>query len=390
VTGRGGGPDVLRERPEDVRVTFVELFFDLVYVLAVTQLTEFLREHLTGLGVLQSLLLLLAIWWAWVDTAWVTNWFDPDRTNVRLTLLAVVLLSLVMSATLGHAYGSQGLWFAGAYAAMQIGRSVFAVLTLRGQPGLRRNFQRILVWKSVAGALWVAGGFAHGTARVVIWVAGVAIEYVAAAAGFYVPGWRRSAPADWPVRGAHLAARCQLFILIALGESILVTGRVFANPPIHPAELGAFVCAFLGSVALWWIYFDRSAESATDVIARAGDPGRLARSAYTYFHLPMVAGIVAAAVGDELTADHPLGHSRPVTIATLLAGPALFLAGHTLFKRSVFGALPVARLAAIGVLAALVPVGLVVPPVALSASAALVVVAVAAVSRAHEPGRIRR
>ena len=139
---------------------------------------------------------------------------------------------------------------------------------------------------------------------------------------------------------------------------------IFGTLPLGVANLTAFVCAFLGSVALWWIYFDRSAGMAGDIIARSADPGRLGRSAYTYYHLPMVAGIIVAAVGDELTIAHPGGHPTVATISTVLGGPALFLAGHILFMKAIFGRLSTARLAAIAALAALVPVGLVVPPLA--------------------------
>jgi low temperature requirement protein LtrA len=359
----------------------MELFFDLVYVLAITQLTGLLRAHLTGWGVLHTALLLLAVWWAWTDTAWVTNWFDPDQRGVRLVLIGIMLLSLIMSGAVGGAYGRQGLWFAGAYAAIQIGRTGFAAARLRTQPRLRRNFERILVWKVAAGALWVAGGFLHDGARTAGWAVAVVLEYVAAAVGFAVPGWGRSSPADWPISGEHLAARYQQFVLIALGESILVTGATFGALAAHPAVLAAFVSAFLGSVALWWVYFDRAAVAASGVIAASTDPGRLARSAYTYYQLPIIAGVILSAVGDEITIHAPSGHPDWATIGTVLGGPALFLTGHALFKRAVFGRLSGVRLAAVGVLAGLAALGPVVPPVALSALAALVVVAVAVSDR---------
>jgi low temperature requirement protein LtrA len=378
VTESGAGWGVLRGREQGRPITFVELFFDLVYVLAITQLTHLLAERLSILGAVQTLLLLLAIWWAWVDTAWVTNWFDPDRPRVRVMLVGIMILSLIMSATLPQAFVDRGGWFAGAYAAMQVGRSAFAVAALGGEPRLRRNFQRILSWKVLAGTLWVAGAIGHGSARLALWAVAVTVEYFAAAAGFYTPGLGRSTPSDWTISGPHLAERSQLFILIALGESILVTGSVFASRSPGTVNLVSLVVAFLGSVALWWIYFDRSAEAATAVIGGAGDPGRLGRSAYTYHHLPMVAGIIVAAVGDELIISHASGHSSGATIATVLGGPALFLAGHALFKRAVFGGISIPRLVAIAALVVLVPAGLVVPPVALAAAATLVVAAVAA------------
>jgi low temperature requirement protein LtrA len=376
--GAERGPGLLRVRGEGgQRVTSMELFFDLVYVFAVTQLSHLLLEHLDIGGAAQTLLLLLAVWWAWIDTAWVTNWFDPDRRGVRLMLIGVMLGSLLMSAVLPEAFGERGLYFGIAYAAVQIGRVVWVVAALASDRGLRRNFQRILAWQATAGLLWVAGGVADGVAREALWVAAAAVDFAAPVTGFYTPGLGRSSTADWTIAGGHLAERCQLFVIVALGESILVTGATFGQLSFSAATVAAFVVSFLGSVALWWIYFDRSADHGGEVIEHSTDPGRLGRSAYTYFHLPIVAGIIVSAVGDELVIAHPGGHTGAATTATVLIGPALFLAGHALYKWAVFNRLSVSRLLAIVALAILAPVSLAVPPLALSGGATLVVAAVA-------------
>ena len=355
----------------------MELFFDLVYVLAVTQLSHLLLQHLDVQGAAQTALLVVAVWAAWIYNAWFTNWFDPDRRVVRLVLFGVMLASLLMSATLPQAFGDRGLVFAGAYVAMQVGRTVFVLAALGEQPGLRRNFQRILAWLLGSGVLWLAGGLAHDRARAALWLAAVLVDLVAPVWGFYTPGLGRSRTTDWTITGGHMAERCQLFVIIALGESILVTGATFERLPFAAATVAAFVAAFLGSVALWWVYFDRSAEAASRVIASSADPGRLGRSAYTYCHVVMVAGIIVAAVGDELVITHPSGHADAATIATVLGGPALFLVGHGLFKRAVFGVLSGQRLVAVLALAALAPVGLVAPPLLLVSAATLVVAGVA-------------
>jgi low temperature requirement protein LtrA len=359
------------------RVTFMELFFDLVYVLAVTQLSHLLVEHLDARGAAQTALLLMAVWIAWVYNAWFTNWFDPDRRPVRLVLLGVMLASLLMSASLPDAFGERGLLFAGAYAAMQVGRTVFVVAALREEPGLRRNFQRVLSWLLAAAVLWLAGGLAHGTARGALWLAALAVDFIAPMVGFFTPGLGRSRTTDWTIAGGHFGERFPLFLILALGESILVTGSVFGELALSASTVAAFVVAFLGSVALWWVYFDRSAEDASGVIAESADPGRLGRSAYTYCHLPMVAGIIVTAVGDELVIAHPGGRASVATTTTVLLGPALFLAGHALFKRVVFGRLSVPRLLAIVALAGLWPVGPAVSPLLLALVATLVVAAVA-------------
>jgi low temperature requirement protein LtrA len=320
--------------------------------------------------------LLLAVWRAWIDMAWITNWFDPDRSVVRLLMLGVMLLSLIMSASLPQAFTQRGLIFAFAYAAMQVGKPAFAVAALGSRPQLRRNFQRILAWCLASAVLWVAGGFAHGTAREALWLAAVAFDYAAPASGFITPGLGRSRTTDWTIAGTHLAERCQLFLIIALGESILDTGAAFGGLSWSAVRVAAFAAAFAGTVALWWIYFYRSAEGGSRVIASAADPGRLGRSAYTYFHLPMVAGIIVTAVANELTIAHADGQAGAGTAAVILGGPALFLAGHALFKRSLSGRLYTSRLVAILVLAFLTP-AMLMPQLALAVGAALVLVAVA-------------
>jgi low temperature requirement protein LtrA len=379
----------LRRQQGGQRVTFVELFFDLVYVLAVTQLSHLLLEHLGVHGAAQTALLLMAVWTAWIYNAWFTNWFDPDRRVVRLVLLGVMLASLLMSASLPEAFGERGLVFAAAYVTMQVGRTVFVIAALGEDPGLRRNFQRILSWLVASGLLWLAGGLAQATAREALWLAAVVADFTAPACGFYTPGLGRSRTTDWTIIGGHMAERCQLFVIIALGESLLVTGTTFGELPLSAVTVAALVVAFAGSVALWWVYFDRSAEDAGEVIARSADPGRLGRSAYTYCHIPMVAGIIVAAVGDELMLAHPGGHAGAATAATVLGGPALFLAGHGAFKRMVFGRVSVPRLLAVLALGGLWPLSPVLSPLLLAAAATLVVAAVAAADAMAARARAR-
>lgn len=174
-----------------------------------------------------------------------------------------------------------------------------------------------------------------------------------------------------------MAERCYLFITIALGESILVIGSQFGELARVPSTVTAFGVAFVGSVAFWWIYFDRSAEAGIEVMATATDPGRLGVTAYTYLHVPMVAGVIAAAGGYELAIAHPGDQVDASTACLLLGGPALFLVGHTLFKRSLWSFVPRARLAALGALIALIPVAIVSTTLVLLALTSVVVVAAA-------------
>lgn len=325
-------PLLRRDGAERSRVGMVELFFDLVFVFAVTQLSHGLLEHLDWAGALRTGLLMMAVWWVWIYTSWVTNWLDPERAPVRGALFVLMLAGLAMSAALPQAFDDRGLVFAAAYVFMQVGRTLFFLWAVRGEPlPMRRNFQRILAWLALAGACWLAGGLAQGDARLAWWALALGIEVVSPALYFWVPGLGRSSVQDWNVDGGHLAERCALFVIIALGESLLVSGATVAKLTWSPPVVAAFVAAFLGAVAMWWLYFDKGLAAGHHRIAHADDPGRHARLAYTYLHLPIVAGIVLCAVGDELVLAHP-DHASPAAIVVMLGGPALYLAGVGAFK----------------------------------------------------------
>jgi low temperature requirement protein LtrA len=373
-------PSLLRDRSGAQRVTNIELFFDLVYVFAVTQLSHYLLDHPTVTGALQAGLLLVMVWLVWSYTTWVTNWLDPDRMAVRLLLVVLMLISLAMAVSLPRAFEDLGLWVGGGYAIQQIGRSVFMVIALRGHP-LQVNFERILAWCVVSGSLAVAGGLVHGSARYVLWLLAVSVDVAGAAAGFYTPGLGRSSTSDWTIEGGHFAERCQAFILIALGESIVVIGATLTGKPVTAGNVTAFVIAFAGSVALWWVYFDQSAEAAAAAIARSADPGRLGRSAYTWIHPVMVAGIIVSAAADQKVLNEPGVTARTATAWLILGGPALFLAGHAAFKLVVWRVLSWPRVAGIAVLALLGLVAKAIPELGLAACAAGVVIAVAATDR---------
>ena len=369
---------LLRASGDDAhRVSFFELFFDLVYVFSITQLSHGLLGHLDLRGAAEALVLLLAIWWAWVYTTWAMNWLNPDSTACRLMLIGVMGAALVMATSIPEAFGDGGLAFALAYTAIQVGRSGFVLWAVRDDPVRRVNFQRILVWNSAACALWIAGGVASGSARDGLWVAALVVDYAAPAIRYAVPGLGRSVTLEWTVTASYFSERFKLFVILALGESIIVTGAAFSELEPNPPTVVALATAFAGSVALWWIYFHRSADAGEEAMGRSGDPGRIARSAYTYSHLPIIAGIIVSAVGDELMIAHPTGHAEVATVATVLGGPALFLAGHALFKFAVFRTVSVPRLAAIALLAAFLPVALALPPLVIGVVALLVVVGVA-------------
>jgi low temperature requirement protein LtrA len=373
----GARTNLLRVRAGHSRVTFVELFFDLVFVFAVTQLSHLLLEHFDPLGVLQTALLLIAVWWVWIYNAWVTNWLDPQTTPVRMMLFVQMLAGLVLSTSIPQAFESRGLAFAAAYAFMQVGRCLFMLWSLRHHhAGNFRNYQRITAWLALAAVFWIAGGLTDSGTRLAFWTVAMLIELAAPAAGFWTPRLGRSSTTDWDIEGTHIAERCGLFVIIALGESILVTGATFSKMAWTPLTVAAFAVAFVGSVAMWWIYFNIGAERGSKQMAHSDDPGRLGRL-YTYIHLLLVAGIIVAAAADELVLAHPDGHLEWKTAGALLGGPALFLLGNLLFKRTQIRPTGLSHMVGLALLAALIPLAPFASPLAFAAAATLVLVTVA-------------
>ena len=335
------------------RVTNAELFFDLVFVFAITQLSHTLLHHFTPLGALQVTVLFLAVWWVWVYTTWVTNWLDPEQTPVRILLFLLMLGGLVLSTTIPKAFDERGLWFAIAYASMQVGRTAFWLLaTPRHRTLVHYNAIRILAWLCLSAVFWILGGLAEGEKRLAFWIAALAIEYVSAATRFWTPGLGFSSVEAWAVEGGHMAERCALFIIIALGETLVIQGATFADLTWTAENVAAFLSALTGSVAIWWIYFHKGMEAGAEKISRSAESGRLARLAYTYLHMPIVAGIVLAAVADELVIKHPGGHSDTRIVLAAVGGPLLFLVGTILFKLAIRGFLQLSHVFGIVALAA--------------------------------------
>ncbi|WP_440974192.1 low temperature requirement protein A [Pseudomonas koreensis] len=314
------------------KVGMVELFFDLVFVFAVTQLSHSLLAHLSVLGAVQVALLMVAVWWVWIFTSWITNWLDPEKLPIRLGLFALMIAGLLLSSSIPKAFTERGLMFASAFVFMQVGRTLFAIWAVRGESlSMTRNFQRILAWLMFSGVFWIAGAFLDGQQRLWCWALALLIELVSPSLYFWVPGLGRSSLSDWNVEGNHMAERCALFVIIALGESLLVTGATFAELTLSVTAVIAFLVAVLGSIGMWWVYFDSGAERAHHRIAHSSDPGRQARIAYTYLHVLIVAGVIVSAVADELVLVHP-DHATDAGILVIVGGPWLFLLGNALFK----------------------------------------------------------
>lgn len=350
----------LRERDgAHAAVTYVELFFDLIYAFAVTQLSHRLVHDLSLAGALQTLILWFAVWLGWQYTCWVTNWFDPERIPVRLLLFAAMLVGMVMAASLPLAFDSRGLVFAASYVVLQVGRSLVVLAFLGSRHALTANFRRIAGWLAISGCLWIAGGFADGNARLAWWTAAVLCEYLSPMFGFPLPGLGRSTGADWrSAAGGHIAERCQAFVILALGESVVVTGGTFSEIANWSAPSAiAFAVCFAGSIAMWWVYFDTSSRAGSRAIEESAEPGLMA-AAFHYVHVVLIAGMIAAAAGDDLVMLHPAARVGATEAWLLIGGPALYVIGNGLYKRVVYGAFPLSHWIGLGLFALAVPLAL--------------------------------
>ncbi|CAG4891209.1 low temperature requirement protein A [Paraburkholderia saeva] len=350
----------LRPRDGDeARVTYVELFFDLIYAFAVTQLSHRLVHDLSAFGTLQTLVLWFAVWLGWQYTCWVTNWFDPERIPVRLLLFAVMLVGMVMAASLPLAWGERGLVFAISYVTIQVGRSIVVLRFLGSQHTLTPNFRRICGWLVISGVAWIVGGLLEGPQRFACWTFAVLCEYLSPMFGFPLPGLGRSDAADWrSAEGGHIAERCQAFVILALGESVLVTGGTLSDIESWSApSVIAFLVCFLGSVAMWWVYFDSSSSAGSRAIRRSSEPGLMA-AYFHYVHVILIAGIIVCAAADDLVILHPDERVTSATAWLLAGGPAIFVAGNGLYKRVVYGWFPLSHWVGLALLAIVVPFAL--------------------------------
>jgi low temperature requirement protein LtrA len=373
---------------EEQRATTLELFYDLVFVFAITQVSHLVLEDLSWAGIGHATLALLVVWWAWNYTTWVTNELDPDSVVVRLLLIGIMLASLLMAVAIPQAFGAHGLLFAASYVLIQVGRHTFLTFASASAGTIERERAgRILVWFLAAGVLWIAGGLVDGSARTLLWVAALAIDYAAPLVLYWLPGRPPLSHSTWEVETTHFAERFQLFVIIALGETIVITGATTAELELDLARVTAFGLAFLGTAALWWLYFGYVATIAARRLELAPDRTRIARDAYTYLHAGIVAGIVLTAIGDELVIAHPTEELPNDELAVVVAGPALYLLAHVAMRLRMAGTVSFRRLA--GALACLAVglVGLVAPALVVAALLVTVLVAVIVLERVAEARR---
>ncbi|HLM63849.1 MAG TPA: low temperature requirement protein A [Acidimicrobiales bacterium] len=327
-------PYVRRRDGSEHRATYFELFFDLVYVFAITQLSHHLLADLDWAGAARTAFLLLAVYWAWNYTTWMTNWFDPETAPVRLVLVFVMLSSLLMAVAIPEGFGDRAMLFAAAYGALQIGRNAFVVAVTPPGP-FHRNFVQILAWSAASLPLWLGGAVAGDAARWALWLAALGLDLAGPLARYWLPGWGRTPLREWEIDPGHFSERFQLLVIIVLGESIVLTGSATSGSALDTPVGVALALSFLSSTALWWLYFGQVAGSAVRRITADELPGQVGRDAYTYLHFPIVAGVLLAAVGDELVIAHPGDELGTAGALVTLGGPALYLLGLAVFAARV-------------------------------------------------------
>ncbi|WP_406104891.1 low temperature requirement protein A [Micromonospora globbae] len=376
------------------QATFLELFFDLVYVFALTRISARAFEDLavdegtahgwsavTGGG--KTLLLLLGLWSVWQGTAWVTSRYDPRHAGVQSIIITALVASMVMGVAIPRAFTATGLMFASAYVIAQVSRPLILLVAL-GPHRYRRLKLRMTIVFAATGVLWITGALLPTNPKVVLWTAALSVEYLASRFGWPVPGLGRSTISRWDIAGEHLADRYQQFFLVALGETILVAGLAYSTGPYAEGHPAAFALALATSILLWRIYIQRAGQILGEAVGKARHPANIGRSAADT-HLVMVVGLTAVAIGYELVISHPMEHPPVAWLAMVIGGPVLFLAGRARFEFEVFGRVSPSRWIAVLVLLAATP--LLVHAAALVASTTAVVVlaavAVADARRAH-------
>jgi low temperature requirement protein LtrA len=349
---------------DDTAITF-ELFFDLVYVFAMTEVTGYMVNAHDALGILQGLIVLALLWWTWCAYAWLGNQARADTGVVRGAMAVAMAALFVVALTIPEAWDDAegGLYgplvLVGAYLIVRcVHLSVYA-LAARGDPGLRRQLAISWVPLVTGAVLLVAGVLLGGQLQTLFFAGALVVDW----GGIYLT----SREGNWRIHSApHWTERHGLFIILAIGESVVAIGVGAAGQPISTPLLAAGVLGIAAALCLWWLYFDVVSRAAEQQLrdARGQARVRMAIEAYTYGHFPIVAGIIVGAVGVEGVLAHA-GEGDPLGFfygAALYGGFALYLAGHLLFKQRMYSALSVPRLVTVGVLLLALPAAALLPP----------------------------
>jgi low temperature requirement protein LtrA len=312
-------------RREGERVTALELFFDLVFVLALTQCTTLMAKTPTWDGLVQALLVLAVLWWSWGGYAWLTSVVDPEEGAVRLAIFAAMAAFLVAALAVPNAFGDDALVFAAAYGIVRLAHIWLFTIASRDDPGLRRSVTGLAGSTAIGVSLLVAASFTDGVVQGALWALAITLD-VGAPFFFWAEGWR--------LMPSHFAERYGLIVIIALGESIVAIG-VGAHEVV---DLGIVTASVVGvgiAAALWWLYFDVIVwlgEKRLSQTPPGKEQNELARDSYSLIHFPMIAGIVLAAFGLKKTLEHVGDPLHSVPAAALVGGVAVYLLGHVAFR----------------------------------------------------------
>jgi low temperature requirement protein LtrA len=369
VTTAARTPRLTAVRRSEERVTPLELFFDLVFVLAITQCTGLMATHATWAELGQGLLVLALLWWSWVGYAWLTSVVDPEEGAVRFAMFAAMAALLVVALCVPESFGDSAVLFACAYAAVRLGQIALFVLASRDEPDLRHSVTGLGIGTAIGATLLIVGAlFSDDGAQAAIWGFALVLDmgepYLFGSEG-------------WKLAPSHFAERHGLIIIIALGEAIVAIG-VGAHHDVDAGVVAASVLGIAVAGALWWLYFDIVALVAERRLTRAKvgrEQNEIARDSFSYLHFPMVAGIVLLALGMKVTLKEVSEPLDTVPAAAMLGGTAVYLLAHVAFRWRNVHRFNSARFACALLLVALIPLATSIDALAaLSLLAALLVV----------------
>jgi low temperature requirement protein LtrA len=313
------------EAEEERKTSYIELFFDLVFVFAFTQVTALILEDTSVEGFLRSALVLAMVWWAWSAYAWMTDAIDVENSVTRLIMFAAMAAGFFMALSVPDAFQDEAAWFAVAYFVARVLHTTLYAWGVRQDPGYLGAVIRLAPWFLVAALVALIGGFVDPDYRAWIWLASLAIDAV----GTLTVGRR-----EWRISPSHFAERFALIVIIALGESIVAIGIGTSDLERDTTYALSVVVAFAGVAALWWAYFDFTAIAAERSLRRASAAARvpLARDVFTFFHYPIVLGIILYAVAAKKTLEHPVDPLSDAGRWSLGLGVAMFLCAFALMR----------------------------------------------------------
>lgn len=370
-------PRILRRRGEPDYPTFLELFFDLVYIFMLSRLSAGLAGDLTVRGAARTAVLLMAAWWVWVLTAWLTDLFNPRLPVIQAAVLAVMFGALLMAIAVPYAFADYGWLLVAAYFGIHLVRDAVLIPGTRVNRPIQARSIRVFFWFGVTALPWVAGVFVHGTARLVLWSVAVVVDLGSARLGWPTPKLGRTELASQIFTGTHLSERHREIFIISLGELVLSCGIGLAGSGFQAGRVATSFVGFASAVVLFQLYFHRVrqllAPPAVTVVERVR-PG----TSTSYSHLVMVAGVLVMSTGVSLVIDQPFGAAPAAWIAAILGGPALFLLGSCLFDAVLTGRVLWSRALGIVVLCLIGPVMAPLPPLAILVVANLVLLLILA------------